>query len=95
MSCGTPVIAYGRGGATETVIPPGGRREPTGLWFLEQTAECLSNTLARFETKNGDFAPGPARRQAQRFNPHRFADELFGFLGKELHPATAPARRAA
>jgi glycosyltransferase involved in cell wall biosynthesis len=95
MACGTPVIAYGRGGATETVIPPGGRREPTGLWFAEQTGDCLAETIARFETSGGDFAPGPARRQAQRFNPRRFADELFGFLGEVLHPTPAPAQRAA
>src|SRR5262249_570952 len=49
MACGTPVIAYGRGGATETVVPLGrpgafqgvGGREPTGLWFDEQTPDCL------------------------------------------------------
>src|SRR5205823_1529416 len=43
QACGTPVVAYGRGGATETVVPPGGRREPTGLWFEEQSAECLAD----------------------------------------------------
>src|SRR5262249_46840728 len=38
QACGTPVLAFGRGGVTETVVPPGSRREPTGLWFAEQTA---------------------------------------------------------
>src|SRR5205823_14856301 len=31
QACGAPVIALDRGGATETVVPPGGRREPTGV----------------------------------------------------------------
>ena len=53
MACGAPVIVFGRGGATETVIPPGGRREPTGLWFEEQTVEALAYTMEELD------APGP------------------------------------
>ncbi len=95
-ACGTPVIAYGRGGATETVVPPGGRAEPTGLWFAEPTVECLADALTTFEARAGDFDPAAARRQALRFNPRRFADELFGYLDSVLHPPAAqPTRRAA
>jgi glycosyltransferase involved in cell wall biosynthesis len=80
MACGTPVIAFGRGGATETVVPPGRASDPTGLWFDEQTAECLAETLASFEARHADYAPAAARRQALKFNQRRFADELLGFL---------------
>jgi glycosyltransferase involved in cell wall biosynthesis len=95
QACGAPVIAYGHGGASETLIPPGGPREPTSLWFAEQTAECLAEAVTRFEARRADFAPGAARRQAQRFNGRRFADELMAYLRGVLEPAAAPARRAA
>ncbi len=94
MACGAPVIAYGRGGATETVVPPGGRRDPTGVWFEEQTADCLVDALVRFETRVGDFSPAAARRQALRFNAQRYRQELFDYLDAVLRPAV-PARRAA
>src|SRR5262245_56883644 len=35
-ACGTPVIAFGRGGATESIVPLYGDRDPTGVWFEEQ-----------------------------------------------------------
>ena len=95
QACGAPVLAFGRGGATETVVPPERRREPTGLWFDEQTVESLAETLAEFEKRRGMFSPTAARRQALRFNAARFADELFAYLDKVLHPAADAARRAA
>jgi glycosyltransferase involved in cell wall biosynthesis len=108
-ACGTPVIAFGRGGATETVIPlqtadgrlqtepanPQSSREPTGLWFEEQTADCLAAAVELFEKRAGEFDPGAGRRQAQRFNQRRFAQELFAYLDEVLWPATVPVRRAA
>jgi glycosyltransferase involved in cell wall biosynthesis len=94
-ACGAPVIAYGRGGATETVVPPGGRTAPTGLWFREQTADCLAAALERFETLAGDLDSSAARRQALRFNRQRFAEELFAYLDAVLHPTAPSTRRAA
>jgi glycosyltransferase involved in cell wall biosynthesis len=95
MACGTPVIAFGRGGATETVVPPGGRREPTGLLFAEQTVACLADALNAFEARAGDFNPSAARRQALRFDAGRFREELFAYLDGVLQPATESGRRAA
>jgi glycosyltransferase involved in cell wall biosynthesis len=95
QACGTPVIAFGRGGATETVVPPGGRRPPTGVWFAEQTAECLADALVAFESGVRDFSPAAARRWAQRFDQRRFADELFAYLDGVLRPTAEPLRRAA
>jgi glycosyltransferase involved in cell wall biosynthesis len=96
MACGTPVVAFGRGGATETVVLPGGRAAPTGLLFQEQTAECLADALRDLERRAGDFDPAAARRQAHRFNQPRFAEELLGYLAGVLRgPAEAPLRRAA
>jgi glycosyltransferase involved in cell wall biosynthesis len=97
-ACATPVIAFGRGGATETIIPPGGRHEPTGLWFAEQTADCLADAMQSFEASSAraaQFDPAAMRRQALNFNPGRFAEELFGYLDGVLRPATVAVRRAA
>jgi glycosyltransferase involved in cell wall biosynthesis len=96
QACGAPVVAFGRGGVTETVVPPGGRAAPTGLLFPEQTAECLADALRQLERRSGDFDPTAARRQAQRFNGPRFAEELLGYLAGVLRgPAEEPLRRAA
>jgi len=92
MACGTPVIAYGRGGACETVIPAAGSHhrksmtpdEPTGLWFEEQTAECLAEAIASFESEAGKFSPAATRRQALRFNKDRFQGEFFGLVASVI-----------
>ncbi len=105
MACGTPVIAFGRGGATETVVPltnvgaltlpRRSAREPTGAWFAEQTADCLAAALELFENHGRDFHPLALRRQAQRFNRQRFADELVEFIDRVLHRMPAIERQAA
>jgi glycosyltransferase involved in cell wall biosynthesis len=90
MACGAPVIALGKGGATETVIPPGGRREPTGLWFMEQSVDSLCDAMQMFEANRGEFGAAAARRQALRFNAERFREELFGFVDDVLRGAARP-----
>jgi glycosyltransferase involved in cell wall biosynthesis len=94
QACGTPVIAFGRGGAAETVVPPGGRAEPTGFLFREQSSDSLADAIAWFEAHAGDFAPAAARRQALRFNPRRFDHEFVQFLATINKPAM-PHRLAA
>ena len=69
MASGRPVIAYGRGGATETVLD-----ERTGLLFPEQTSESLGDALDRFDRM--DFDPIMCRKQALRFDTPRFITEL-------------------
>jgi glycosyltransferase involved in cell wall biosynthesis len=104
QACGTPVIAFGRGGATETVIPLGYRNgtgaspvvpSPTGAWFAEQTVDSLVEGLSVFEKNRAHFSPTAARRHALRFNAARFAEELFHYLDRVLHPVVVPVRRAA
>jgi glycosyltransferase involved in cell wall biosynthesis len=95
MACGAPVIALGRGGAVETVVPPGAGADPTGLWFEEQTEECLIDAVTAFEARAGDFSPAAARRQAERFSLPRFREELFRFLDRVLQGEPLPLDRAA
>jgi glycosyltransferase involved in cell wall biosynthesis len=94
QACGAPVIAFGRGGATETVVPHGGRRDPTGVFFAEQSVDSLLDAMTRFESHAHEFAAVPARRQALRFNATRFREELFGYLDGVLR-STVSERIAA
>jgi glycosyltransferase involved in cell wall biosynthesis len=93
MACGAPVVAFGRGGATETVLPPGAAAEPTGLWFEKQSSDCLAEALTAFDGHRSDFAPAAARKQALKFDQQRFADTLlaylYGVLGRPTFAASA------
>ncbi len=95
QACGAPVIAYGRGGATETVIPPGRLEEPTGLWFGEQTMECLVQTLRQYESLAKDFSPRIISQQADRFHTRRFAEEIFGYIQSVMEERSVLRRRRA
>jgi glycosyltransferase involved in cell wall biosynthesis len=86
-ACGTPVIAFGRGGATETIIPSTGREQPTGVWFPEQDRECVVDAIQSFAARADEFDPAILRRQAQRFNGRRFKDGLFAYVDSVLHLA--------
>lgn len=68
MSAGTPVLAYGRGGATETVIDG-----QTGLFFHEQTTDALCASIEEFERRQDDFDPLRIREHALHFDEARFA----------------------
>ena len=80
QACGTPVVAFGRGGATETVLPASETARGTGLLFDEQTADSLAAAIRRFEAHPDRFSPQLARQQAERFAAERFERELVGFL---------------
>ena len=91
QACGTPVVAFGRGGATETVLPADATGPGTGLLFDEQTAECLAAAIRHFEAHPDRFSPQRARQQAERFAAERFERELVGFLD-EVAGARSPRR---
>ncbi len=95
QACGTPVIAYGKGGATETIVGPESRQEPTGIFFTESSAESLADAILRFETQIGDFSSTAARRQALQFHSQRFNEELFGCLRRIVHGPSVPSKRQA
>ncbi len=80
MACGAPVIAFGKGGATETVVPAGTGADPSGVWFEEQSAESLADAIERFEKRERDFSPAVARRHALLFGAERYRQELFAYL---------------
>lgn len=75
MASGCPVIAYGRGGATETVIPG-----QTGAFFFEATPESLAETIRRF--KADDYNPHTVRAQAEQFSVDSFKKQISDFIAK-------------
>lgn len=75
QACGTPVIAYDRGGALETVI--GADNEiATGVFFEEQTVESICKAVARFEEVKEKIEPQVCRANAERFGIERFLREI-------------------
>jgi glycosyltransferase involved in cell wall biosynthesis len=87
QACGTPVIAFGRGGATETVVPLGMAAAPTGTWFAEQTTDCLVAALQTFERHAADFDPQRLRQHALRYGVRRFENDVFDFIAQKLRPS--------
>ncbi len=63
MASGRPVIAYGRGGALETVV-----EGKTGVFFDEQTPDSLISAVQRFEAMEDRFDPAEIRRHAEGFD---------------------------
>ena len=81
QACGTPVIAYDSGGATETVIDM--RKDPqngTGILFSPQTVEGLLEGLQNFQILEKDFNPDKNRLHAQKFSSKVFKREYLDFL---------------
>lgn len=87
LACGTPVIAYGRGGARETVRPLGQER-PTGLFFEDQTAAAIAGAVARFEQQRALIDPAACRVQALRFSTARFTADYTDFVERNWRAAT-------
>jgi len=76
MACGRPVIAYGRGGALETVIPPGKDHPPTGILFEEQNPDSLIKAVKEFEQREQEFDPGAIRGHAEKFDREIFKQKF-------------------
>jgi glycosyltransferase involved in cell wall biosynthesis len=76
QACGRAVIAFGRGGARETVIDHGGALPATGIWFHEPSAASLRTALDRFESIESDFDPSAIRAHAEQFSRERFRERL-------------------
>ena len=77
QAAGIPVIAYGRGGALETVIP-----DKTGLFFYKQNVQHIINAVNEFLSKEDSFDPQAIRKNAERFPRSRFENEFKAFVDK-------------
>ncbi len=96
QAAGRPVIAFGEGGACETVVPinprvsrapgppPGPEaqaREPTGVFFCEQTVDALSEAIQFFEANARVFHPKVLRDHALAFDRPVFKEAMARSLG--------------
>lgn len=66
QAAGRPVIAFGAGGALESVS------ERTGIFYFPQTGEALARAVRRFESWERNFVPSDARANAARFSKNAF-----------------------
>lgn len=80
MACGKPVIAFGRGGVLDTVIPG-----KTGLFFFQQTAEALATAVNGFESGGASlFQPAQISAYAQGFGPDGFKKRMSKIVSRCL-----------
>jgi glycosyltransferase involved in cell wall biosynthesis len=73
MASGRPVIAYQKGGVTETVI-----EEKTGVFFTEQTADSIVAAVKKLEAIK--FNSQDIREHAEKFSVERFEQEIKDFI---------------
>ncbi len=79
QACGTPVIAFGRGGVLETVISG-----ISGLFFDKQTPESLIDVVRRFEKHLESFDPSMIRANALQFSVEKFRENFGSFVEAKL-----------
>jgi len=74
-ACGTPVLAFGKGGASETVIDG-----LTGLHFHEQSTDAICGVVKRFEAIEPNFDPHRLRAHAEQFSTALFQKKFRSFV---------------
>ncbi len=90
MAAGRPVIALGRGGALETVVPlESADEQPTGVFFDEQTPEALAAAIRRFEASAHRFDPKSLRARAEAFDRPLFKERVARYVDACLGEARA------
>lgn len=71
-----PVIAYGRGGALETIVP-----SVTGMFFDKQTPQALAEVVRKFDTRQ--FDPVRIRAHAIQFDREAFKQQISRFVAEK------------
>jgi glycosyltransferase involved in cell wall biosynthesis len=77
MASGRPVLAYGRGGVLDSVVPG-----ETGLFFERQTADSLVDGIERFERWLPEFDPRRSVAQSNLFAPEHFDRKILAAVGR-------------
>jgi glycosyltransferase involved in cell wall biosynthesis len=79
MACGTPVIAYGKGGAAETVVDG-----KTGVLFTEQTVESVIEAVKNFETISDTLNYKDIRKQSEKFSRKIFEQNISRYVDDKM-----------
>jgi len=93
QACGTPVIAFGKGGVLETVCGLD-HPQPTGVFYQEQSMTSLIEAVETFEASAGRITAQACRANAERFSEARFEQEMRQFVELRLS-ASRQARQPA
>jgi glycosyltransferase involved in cell wall biosynthesis len=75
QACGTPLIAFGRGGARD-IVRPLSSCDPTGVLFAEQSVDAVCCAVEQFESCRPAITPSACRENAMRFSSARFQTEM-------------------
>lgn len=88
QASGRPVIAFGRGGALETVMGAfHGASVPemaTGVFFPEPTGKSLAEAILRYESIENRFSPQFIQAHVQRFDKRHFLKKMSAFVAEKL-----------
>lgn len=82
QACGTPVIAYGKGGSLETVRENSDPSIATGIWFGDQTPDAIVGAIERFEEMNDGTQWKACRVHAESFSSERFRAEFRDYVDR-------------
>lgn len=82
QACGTPVIAFGQGGAVESIHGLD-QSEPTGVFFHVQSADAIVQAVDLFEQNTQRIFPRACRVAAERFRIERFHAEFSNFVNEQ------------
>ncbi|MCW5798251.1 MAG: Putative Glycosyl transferase, group 1 [Nitrospira sp.] len=96
MACGKPVVAFGRGGALETVVPlpgagsmTGAGQSATGVFFYTQSVESLVEAMEIYERRRTEFDPHAIRAHVATFDRRLFKERLQAFAMGALTGTTS------
>lgn len=85
QACGKPVIAYGKGGVLETVIPLNTtNHNSTGIFFYQQTPQALIEAIEFFEKNKVKFVPEKIRQNSLRFSRDIFKKNIKAYIEEKL-----------
>jgi glycosyltransferase involved in cell wall biosynthesis len=91
QSCGTPVIAYGKGGVLESIRGLDDAA-PTGIFYQEQTVAAVIAAVEHFEHERHRILPENCRKNALQFGIDRFRTEVKQYADREMRQLTARER---
>jgi len=94
QACGTPVIAFGKGGLLETVQEG---ENPTGYFFAEQSTDSLKQAILAFESMS--FKPEDCRDNALKYSEsifrQNFTHTVMSFVNNFPQTSTQTPQKAA
>ncbi|MEI8349190.1 MAG: glycosyltransferase [Candidatus Omnitrophota bacterium] len=87
QASGVPVVAYGKGGVTETVVAlnaTAAKQHPTGLFFDKQTSSSLIAAIELFEKMKQEFSSETIRQHALQFSRQHFKERIQEYIHQKI-----------